>query len=118
MANPNIVNVTSIYGGTAVHPLETTFNVFYGNPNGSGRVVKLNTMIVSNISTTAQTCDISYVYGGQSYKIVNGISIPANSSLTVIDKSTSIYITEGSSLGGVGSAVSALNVVYSYEEIS
>jgi hypothetical protein len=44
--------------------------------------------------------------------------VPADASLVVIDKTTSIYLEEDKSIGATASASNDLKVVCSYEEIS
>ena len=50
MANPNIVAVTSILGETDVGALTNTSAVLVANSATSGKVYKINTIIVSNKS--------------------------------------------------------------------
>jgi hypothetical protein len=50
MANPNIVNVTDIRGKTAVVDLSTTnATLVVENTAASGKVFKINSLIVSNV---------------------------------------------------------------------
>jgi hypothetical protein len=56
--------------------------------------------------------------GGTATEIVSTVSVPADSSLVVISKDTSIYLEEDKSIGATASAASDLKVVCSYEEIS
>jgi hypothetical protein len=56
--------------------------------------------------------------GGTGTQIVSTVSVPADASLVVIDKTTSIYLEEDKSIGATASAASDLKVVCSYEEIS
>jgi len=56
--------------------------------------------------------------GGTATQIVSTVSVPADSSLVVIDKASSIYLEEDKSIGATASAANDLKVVCSYEEIS
>jgi hypothetical protein len=56
--------------------------------------------------------------GGTATQIVSTISVPADSSLVVIDKNTSIYLEEDRSIGATASAANDLKVLVSFEEIS
>jgi hypothetical protein len=56
--------------------------------------------------------------GGTATEIVSTISVPADASLVVISKDTSIYLEEDKSIGATASVASDLKVVCSYEEIS
>jgi hypothetical protein len=124
MANPNIVNVTDIRGKTAVVDLSTTnATLVVENAASSGKIFKLNSIIVSNVDgTNAANVTVSLYsednIGGTATEIVSTVSVPADSSLVVISKDTSIYLEEDKSIGATASAASDLKVVCSYEEIS
>lgn len=119
MANPNIVNVTSIYGKTVSTSLTTTPSLILTNSGGSNSVFKINTIIVSNVDgASAADVTITHEQGETTTKIVNTISVPADSALTVVDKSISFYLEEGKSIGGLASANGDLDILISYEVIS
>lgn len=124
MANPNIVNVTSIYGKTAVVNLTTTgATAVVSNAASSGKVFKINSLVVANVDGT-NAADITINFysqddiGGTATQIVSTVSVPADSSLVVIDKNTSIYLEEDKSIGATAGSASDLKVLVSYEEIS
>ena len=124
MAAPNIVNVTSIYGKSAVVDLSTTSaTAVLSNAASSGKVFKVNSLIVSNVDGTS-AADITVNYysaaaiGGTATQIVSTVSVPADSSLVVIDKNTSIYLEEDKSIGATAGSASDLKVLISYEDIS
>lgn len=119
MANPNIVNVTSIYGKTVSAALTTTNTLILTNSSSSNKVFKINTIIVTNVDgSAAADVTISHEQGEETTKIASTISVPADSVLTVIDKSTSFYLQEGKSIGAFASANGDLAILISYEEIS
>ena len=124
MAAPNIVNVTSIYGKSAVVDLSTTSaTAVLSNAASSGKVFKINSLIVSNVDgTSAADITVSYysaaTIGGTATQIVSTVSVPADSSLVVIDKNTSIYLEEDKSIGATAGSASDLKVLISYEDIS
>lgn len=128
MANPNIVNVTSILGGNAgwnlsATPTDTLMTV------DSGKVVKLNSIIVSNVDGT-NAADVSVFIDGlgtgasgvtttgadATVYIAKTISVPADATLVLLD--TPIYMMEGDILKGGASAASDLDLLVSYEVIS
>jgi len=124
MTAPNIVNVTTITGKTNVVDLTTTnATLVVENAAGSNKVFKINSLVVSNVDG-ASAADITVsVYsedniGGTATQIVSTISVPADASLVVIDKSTSIYLEEDKSIGATAGTAGDLKVVCSYEEIS
>ena len=124
MAAPNIVNTTAIYGKTATADLTTTnATSVLSNAASSGKVLKINTLVVSNVDGNSPY-DITVNYysaaalGGTATQIASTISVPADATLVVIDKSTGIYLEEDKSIGAIASSASKLKVVCSYEEIS
>jgi hypothetical protein len=124
MANPNIVNVTDIRGKTAVVNLSTTnATLVVENAAASGKVFKINSLIVSNVDgTNAADITVSLYsednIGGTATQIVSTVTVPADASLVVISKDTSIYLEEDKSIGATASVANDLKVVCSYEEIS
>lgn len=124
MAAPNIVNVTSILGKSAVVSLTgTSATLVVENPASSNKVFKINSLVVSNVDgTNAADITISFFsednIGGTATEIVSTVSVPADASLVVIDKNTSIYLEEDRSLGATAGSASDLKVIVSYEEIS
>jgi hypothetical protein len=124
MAAPNIVNVTTITGKSAVVDLTTTnATLVVENPAASNKVFKINSLVVSNVDgTNAADITISYYsednIGGTATQIVSTVSVPADASLVVIDKNTSIYLEEDRSIGATAGSANDLKVVISYEEIS
>ena len=124
MANPNIVNVTDIRGKTAVVDLSTTNpTAVVSNAASSGKVFKINSLIVSNVDGSSAADITISLYseddiGGTATQIVSTVSVPADATLVVIDKSTGLYLEEDKSIGATASAANDLKVVCSYEEIS
>jgi hypothetical protein len=124
MTAPNIVNVTTITGKTNVVSLTTTSaTLVVENPVSSNKVFKINSLVVSNVDgTNAADITVSLYsednIGGTATEIVSTVSVPADASLVVIDKNTSIYLEEDKSIGATAGSASDLKVVVSYEEIS
>ena len=124
MSAPNIVNVTTITGKTNVVSLTTTSaTLVVENPVSSNKVFKINSLVVSNVDgTNAADITVSLYsednIGGTATEIVSTVSVPADASLVVIDKNTSIYLEEDKSIGATAGSASDLKVVCSYEEIS
>ena len=124
MVAPNIVNVSNILGKTNVVDLTTTnATSVVSNAASSGKVFKINTLVVSNVDGNSPY-DITINYysaasaGGTATQIASTVSVPPDASLVVIDKSMSLYLEEDKSIGAIASAGSKLKVVCSYEEIS
>ena len=124
MANPNIVNVTSILGETTYAALTTTLTtVLLANAAASGKVYKVNSIMVANVDGTNAadvTVDINTAAGGggTSYALASTISVPADATLNLIDKNSSFYLMEDKSIIGGASAAGDLEIVISYEVIN
>ena len=124
MAAPNIVNVSTITGKTTYAALTTTLTtVLLANSASSGKVFKINSIMISNVDGSSPadvTIDINTAAAGSgtSYALANTISIPADSTLSLIDKTNAFYLEEDKSILGGASADSDLEIVISYEEIS
>jgi hypothetical protein len=117
MAAPNIVNVTTIIGKTAVQAVGTSATAIVTNSAGSNKVFKVNALYVSN-SNGAVNADISVdVYrNSTAYHVAKTVTIPFDSTLDILTKS--IYLEEGDALRLTASANTALEAVCSYEEIN
>lgn len=133
MANPNIVNVTSIYGNTAYVTPSTTSATTSWTYNGStsltgltpaaGTVNRVTQIVVSNTTASAANATVAVAnnatFGsGTAYNIAYQISVPANSTLIVVDKTTSFYVTENQSVGVTSGTASALTYVATFEAIT
>ena len=131
MANPNIVNVTAIYGTTTyLTPSGTTAVVLLPNAASSGTVYKINNIIAANVNGSAAVDTTVSIYtngavaqgsapaGGTAYPIVSTVSVPADASLIVADKTTGIYLQEGTSIVVTSGTASGITYSISYENIS
>ena len=117
MAAPNIVNVTTITGKTAVQQVTTSATAIVTNSAASGKVFKVNALYVSNVDGTNNAdINVDIFRSSTAYHIAKTVSVPADSTLDVISKS--IYLEEGDTLRLTASANSDLEAVCSYEEIS
>ena len=129
MANPNIVNVSSIVGGNAGWALTNTITTTLLTV-AADVIVKINSLIVTNIhGTNAATVsiEINGIGGGATgvtlaanlttqVRIASTMNVPADDSLVLIDKP--IYLMEGDVLRGGASAASTLELFCSYEVIN
>jgi hypothetical protein len=117
MANPNIVNVTAIYGTTYVQAVGTSATAIVSNAGGSGTVIKLDALYVGNIDTSASyKITVDLYRSSTAYNMLYQISIPAGAGLDVLSKS--IYLQEGDSLRLTADTASKLQAVASGEVIS
>lgn len=131
MANPNIFSASNAYGTTTYYtPTGTTAVVLLANAASSGKVYKINQIVAANVNgSSAVNATVSiYTNGAQAqgsapssgtaYPIASTISVPANASLIVVDKTTAIYLQEGTSITVTSGTASGITYSISYEDIS
>jgi len=117
MAAPNIVNVATITGKTAVQAVGTSATAIVTNSASSGKVFKVNALYVSNVDGTNNAeINVDIFRSSTAYHIGKTIVVPADATLDVISKA--IYLEEGDALRLTANATSDLEAVCSYEEIS
>jgi len=123
VANPNILDVTHIYGNNSTTALSSTSATsIINNAASSGKVYRVNSIVVSNVDGTS-AADISInIYsqddlGGTAYAVASTISVPADATLVVTDKTTSFYLKEDQSVGATAGTANDLVVTASWEEI-
>lgn len=119
MAAPNIVSVATITGKTAVLAATTSATAIVTNSAASGKVYKINSLIIANIDgTSAADITVDLFRSSVAYKMASTVSVPPDATLIVISKDSTIYLEEGDALRLTASANSTLSGVCSYEEIS
>lgn len=131
MAAPNLLALTTGLGKTTYYtPSGTTAVVLLTNASGSGKVLKINQIVAANVNgTSAADCTVS-VYtngavaqgsapsGGTAYPIASTIAVPADASLIISDKTTQLYLEEGTSISVTSGTANAITFTVSYEELS
>ena len=123
MANPpNIVNVAQIFGTTETTKLTGTSATAVMTAPESKYTHKINMIVISNIDGT-NNCDVDIYIDENTVAtyLAKTITIPADSSLSLIDKP--LYISHNASGTGnrimaVAQAANDLDVVISYEKIT
>ena len=127
MANPNIVNVTTMLGNTSTYLISSTANPFatalVNNPASSNKVFRINSIVVSNVDGASAASITIQIFsqddlGGTGTAIASTISVPANTTLIITDRTTSFYLKENRSIGATASVANDLVVTCSWEEIS
>jgi len=119
----NVVNVATINGKTDHLAVTTSEQTLLNNAASSGNILKINSLMVANIDGESSASVTVKTYteddrGGTGYALVSTASVPADATLIVIDKSTSIYLEEDMSIGIVAGSASDLEATISYEIIS
>ena len=129
MANPNIVSVSSIYGTTTLNAVTTAGVLVADNVDNAGNTAttnelfKVNLLSISNVDgvndANVSVQVISGVKGGsgQTRHLVKTVTVPADSTLIVIDKNTSLYLMEDMQIKVIGSAAGDLEAICSYDVI-
>ena len=127
MANPNIVSVTSIYGGNAGWNLSSTLTATLLTVDAD-KIVKINSIICSNVDGTNSATLNLYVDGMGSgadgvtttgadatIYLAKTMAVPADATLVILN--APIYLMEADVLKGGASAASDLDLFVSYEII-
>lgn len=127
MAAPNIVAVTSIVPHTlSITPADTSRNALVAAPS-TGTAYKINQITVANIDGTAAydaTVELRLADGTTYRAICSTISVPADATLILLDKTTMLYLLdtsvtgEASTLWATSSTASKLTFTVSYEAIT
>ena len=127
MAAPNIVNVATITPHTAtVFPTGTSRTALVAAPS-TGMAYKINQIMVANIDGTnpySTTVETRLADGTTYGALASTISVPANSTVIISDKTTMFYLVdtsvtgEASTLWVTSSTGSKLLYTVSYEAIS
>ena len=119
MANPNIVNVATINGQVAGQAVGTSLSAIVTNASNSGKIYKINSLIVANIDgTNAAQLDAVVDIAGTDYYIAHTITVPGDASIVLINKEAPVYLTENSQIELKANATGDLHAVVSYDEIS
>ena len=131
MANPNLLAATTASGTTTYYtPGGTTAVVLLPNAASSGQVFKINQIVCANVNGSSAVNATVSIYtngavaqgsapsGGTAYPIISTISVPASASLIAVDKTTAIYLMEGSSITVTSGTASGITYTISYEVVS
>ena len=131
MANPNIANASSILGTTTfLTPSGTSAVVLLPNAASSNQVFKINQIVAANVNGTNAVDTTVSIYsnggvaqgsapsGGTAFPVASTISVPADASLVVVDKTTAIYLMENQSIIVTSGTASGITYSISYEVIS
>lgn len=118
MANPNIASTSSVLGRTELQAVGTSATAIASNGSSSGKVFKVNTLVIANIAALDVDVTVDVFRSGTARRLANAITIPPNSSLAVLAKENPVYLLEGDDLRLTASAASRAEAVCSFEEIS
>lgn len=125
MANPNLINVSSVLGANAGFNLTNTATATLITV-ASDKLVKINRISCANVDGT-NSADVDIFVDGMgtgstgvtttgadaTVYLAKTIAVPADTSMVVVD--TPIYLMEGDILKGGASAASDLDLFVSFE---
>lgn len=131
MAAPNILALTTATGKTTyLTPSGTSAVVLLQNAASSNTVLKINQIVAANVNGTNAVDATVSIYtnggvaqgsapsGGTAFPIASTISVPADASLIVVDKTTQIYLEENTSITVTSGTASGITYSISYELMS
>ena len=123
MANPNIVNVTSIYGNTSyLIPSTTAATTWTALTPAAGTVNKIDNIVAANVTASVAIVTVAInsaaAGAGTNYRLVYQVPVPVNASVVVVDKSTAFYLGEAQSIVVTVNTGSAIELTSSYEAIT
>lgn len=120
MANPNIINTSTIYGNTATLAVTSVATNVVANPVSSGAVYKVNALTIANINTLSSSVNITveFINAGANTFIARNVVVPANSSLVVLGRDTALYLLENTSLQLTAGSNNSLSAITTFEQIS
>ena len=125
MANPNLINVSSVLGANAGFNLTDTATATLITV-ASDKLVKINRISCANVDGT-NSADVDIFVDGMgsgstgvtttgadaTVYLAKTIAVPADTSMVIVD--TPIYLMEGDILKGGASAASDLDLFVSFE---
>lgn len=121
MAAPNLLSPTTITGKTVVLAATTSASDLLVNASSSGKALKINSVIVTNITGSSATVTLqlySAATGGTATHLAKTVSVAANTTTVLLGRSAPVWLEEDRRLSVTAGTGSALEVVCSYEDIS
>lgn len=123
MADPNLLNITTVKGkSTGTTPSNTSATVLLANGASSGKSLKINMIVASSSASATVTATVAHntaaAGSGTSTPLITAGEIPAAASLIVSDKQTSFYLEEDTSIVVTSGSADDVSFLVSYEEIS
>ena len=123
MANPNLINASSIYGNTSyLIPSTTAATTWTALTPAVGTINKIDNIVASNVTAATATATVSInsatAGGGTAYRLIYQLPVPVNAAVVVVDKSTAFYLGEAQSIVVTIGTASAIELTASYEAIT
>jgi hypothetical protein len=123
MANPNVLNVSSMYVSSIyLIPTGTSATTWTGLTPATGSITKVDSISATNVTGSAATITLSLnsatAGGGTAYRIAYQIAIPGNTTLMIVDKSNPIYVGEGQSIVATSGTSNSIELIASIEVLT
>lgn len=116
MTAPNLANTNRLFMRTNIQIPTASVTDVLENPSSSNFVIKAETVNVCNTTADAAAVSVFLTRSTVTYAIAKTVTVPAYSSMVVLDKDYLVYLQEGDKIqvsGDVG-----LQVICSYTIIS
>lgn len=119
MPIPDLTNPTKVEAKNAKQAISTSATAIISNAAGSNKTLRVVSLYVSNVDgIDAASVTVSIFDGSVTRHLCNTVSVPADSTLSVITREDVVYLMEGDSLRLTASNTGDLEAIVSYEEIS
>lgn len=123
MANPNLINSSSIYGNTSyLIPSTTAATTWTALTPATNTINKIDNIVAANVTGSIATVTVSInsaaAGAGTAYRLIYQVPVPINASIVIVDKSTSFYLGEAQSIVVTVGTASAIEFTASYEAIT
>lgn len=123
MANPNLINASSIYGSTNyLIPSTTAATTWTALTPAAGTVNKIDNIVASNVTASNATVTVAInsaaAGAGTNYRLIYQVPVPVNASIVIVDKSTSFYLGEAQSIVVTVGTASAIELTAAFEAIT
>lgn len=121
MAAPNLINIANVTAKSLCVLLTTANVAVLTNAVASGKVLKINSIRITNIDGTNVAYFTGYLFdaaaaGSSHFGVL--IDIAPKTSMMLVTKEDGLYLEEGDSLNFLAQANGDLSMIVSYEELS
>ena len=119
MANPNLLNITSITAHRKVGTLAVNYGTFkIDNLANSDELVKIISCYLTNKTANTVSIDAYFIDGITEYQFADALDLPPETTIQLVSKDAPIYIPESNSMAFQCSAATSVDCLISYEIMS
>lgn len=86
MTAPNLVNASQVYMRSNIQVPTSSITDILENPAASNMIIRADVVTICNTTASAADIDVYLTRSSTTYAIAKTISVPAYSSLVVLDK--------------------------------